>query len=321
MKNRISLRPLYRFAILGLLALFLCAKPASAVDLMVNGGFETGTLTPWVAQYGGCTDNALSWFPFAVRTTSFSSNGFGPIVTPRAGTRFVHHGWTCGPELASGAYYPANTGFLLMYQDVAVPAATGVVLSWSETLYTNLNFYPSPDWRCARPQNYRVEIRNTSNTVLQTLFTRTAPAYTTTNDNNVYTDHSVSLGATYAGQTIRVAFIFTIETGLSAPGSVGIDRVLLETLGPTASNVSISGQVLIANGRAPRAAFVTLSDLLGNTRSTYVDRAGRYQFTEVEAGQTYYLSVDAKGYTFSPPTRVVTPNFDVTELNFTAYTP
>ena len=94
--------------------------------------------------------------------------------------------------------------------------------------------------------------------------------------------------------------------------------MLLETLGPTASGVSVGGHVLTSLGLAPRRAFVTLSDVNGNTRTTYVDRFGHYQFDDVEAGRTYYLSVDAKGYSFSPPTQVVTPNFGVTELNFTA---
>ena len=88
---------------------------------------------------------------------------------------------------------------------------------------------------------------------------------------------------------------------------------------PTASNVSLGGYVLTQQGRAPRGASVTLNDLLGNSRETTVNSVSYYQFTEVEAGRTYLLTVTAKGYNFTPPTAVVTPNFDIAELNFTAF--
>ena len=88
---------------------------------------------------------------------------------------------------------------------------------------------------------------------------------------------------------------------------------------PTAASVSLGGYVLTQLGRAPRGAFVTLTDLLGNSRETTVNRFGYYQFTEVEAGRVYFLTVTAKGYNFTPPNAVVTPNFDIAELNFTAF--
>ena len=87
---------------------------------------------------------------------------------------------------------------------------------------------------------------------------------------------------------------------------------------PTASPVNVGGYVLTQIGRAPRGATVTLTDLLGNAQSTAVNRFGHYQFN-VEPAQIYFVTVEAKGYNFTPPTHVVTPNFDVEELNFTAF--
>jgi hypothetical protein len=87
---------------------------------------------------------------------------------------------------------------------------------------------------------------------------------------------------------------------------------------PTATAVSLSGYVLTERGRAPRNAFVTLTDLAGRSQSVAVNRWGHYTFSDITAGQTYFLTVDAKGYRFSPATAVVTPNFDLEELNFTA---
>ena len=86
---------------------------------------------------------------------------------------------------------------------------------------------------------------------------------------------------------------------------------------PTAAGVS--GYVLTQPGRAPRGATVTLTDLFGQAQTTTVNRFGHYSFTDVAAGQTYFVTVTAKGYNFTPPTAVVTPGFDVENLDFTAF--
>ena len=87
---------------------------------------------------------------------------------------------------------------------------------------------------------------------------------------------------------------------------------------PTASGVSVSGAVLTQLGRPVRAATVVLTDVSGQAQKTKVNRWGDYSFTDVEPGQTYFLSVFAQGFNFQPPTRVVAPNFDQTGLDFTA---
>ncbi len=87
---------------------------------------------------------------------------------------------------------------------------------------------------------------------------------------------------------------------------------------PTASAVNIGGYVLTERGRAPRGAFATLTDLAGNERSAAVNRWGHYSFGDIAAGRAYLLSVHAKGYNFSPATVLITPNFDLEELDFTA---
>ena len=71
----------------------------------------------------------------------------------------------------------------------------------------------------------------------------------------------------------------------------------------------------------PSAEIYTRASL-GNTNprdeTLHTTSFGHYEFNDVAAGQTYFLRVEAKGYTFNPPTLVVTPNFDVEDLNFTA---
>ena len=93
----------------------------------------------------------------------------------------------------------------------------------------------------------------------------------------------------------------------------------VDILAPTATPASISGYVLTQIGRAPKGATVTLSDLDGNTSTTTVNRWGQYGFTDVAPGQTYFVTVRAKGYSFTPPTAVVTAGLEAGDLNFTAF--
>ncbi len=85
---------------------------------------------------------------------------------------------------------------------------------------------------------------------------------------------------------------------------------------PTSANVSVSGNILTATGRGLSSAIVTLTDQNGAMRSVRSSSFGSFRFEEVEAGQTYIISVSSKRHQFTP--QVITVNEDVTELNLTA---
>lgn len=85
---------------------------------------------------------------------------------------------------------------------------------------------------------------------------------------------------------------------------------------PTAAGVAIGGRILSAGGRFITRAVVTLTDPNGQTRTAYSNQFGGYQFDEIPAGETYFLNVTAKGYTFTP--QVVTATQTLTMLDFTA---
>ncbi|WP_299756841.1 carboxypeptidase regulatory-like domain-containing protein, partial [uncultured Chloroflexus sp.] len=74
----------------------------------------------------------------------------------------------------------------------------------------------------------------------------------------------------------------------------------------------ISGWVRDASGTP--VAGVTVSD---GTRSATTDAAGQYTLTNVPTG-TYILTPARSGYTFSPPTRTVTVNGNVSGMDFIA---
>ena len=109
-------------------------------------------------------------------------------------------------------------------------------------------------------------------------------------------------------------FVFNEGDPLSAPVNGRVD-----ILAPTGSSVTVSGYVLTQLNRAPRNAWVTLVDLQGNTRTARVNRFGYYEFADVETGLTYILTVNAKGYNFTPPNSLVTPTTNNEVSNFTAF--
>ncbi|MGI8786354.1 MAG: LamG domain-containing protein [Pyrinomonadaceae bacterium] len=87
---------------------------------------------------------------------------------------------------------------------------------------------------------------------------------------------------------------------------------------PTAASVSIGGRVLTAIGRGIRNVRVSLTDASGETRYAMTNPFGYYRFEDVESGATYILSVSAKRYRFENPTRILSVNEEIENLDFTA---
>lgn len=83
---------------------------------------------------------------------------------------------------------------------------------------------------------------------------------------------------------------------------------------PTASNAFVEGQVLTASGNGVPRAVVRLVDSAGNVRTAVTNVFGYYRFEDVQVGETYAMSVTAKGRTFA--SRLVTINDDVSGLDF-----
>jgi hypothetical protein len=85
---------------------------------------------------------------------------------------------------------------------------------------------------------------------------------------------------------------------------------------PTAAGVEISGRIQTSGGRFISRAVVTLTDGNGQVRAAISNQFGMYQFADVPAGGTYFMTVTAKGFEFTP--QVVTPSQAITTLDFTA---
>jgi hypothetical protein len=103
------------------------------------------------------------------------------------------------------------------------------------------------------------------------------------------------------------------------PGQLEVDAVSLSAFPPTAAGVLVSGRVTSAKGNGISGAYVSLVAPSGNVRTVTTSPLGYYQFEEVEAGQSYLVSVSKKGYLFADNPRIITINDEMSDLNFTAF--
>jgi hypothetical protein len=89
-------------------------------------------------------------------------------------------------------------------------------------------------------------------------------------------------------------------------------------LAPTAAAVQISGRVTTAGGNGIRNVTVMLTEASGASRAVITGSFGYYSFADITAGQTFIISVTAKRFNFTQPTRVVMVNEEINNLDFIA---
>jgi len=87
-------------------------------------------------------------------------------------------------------------------------------------------------------------------------------------------------------------------------------------LAPTAANVSLSGRVSNGQGKAVAKAQLTMTNSQGEKFYARSSSFGYFKFTDVQAGETYIITVKSKQYTFAP--QVVNAGQDVTDIIFIA---
>jgi hypothetical protein len=132
--------------------------------------------------------------------------------------------------------------------------------------------------------------------------------------NLTFTSEPTAVGGDFSPLTFESDFFFNnlgpIETQNPTNGQINI-------LSPTAAEVNVSGRVSTNSGRGIRRAIMTISDSLGNQRSTMTNQFGYYNF-EVLAGDTYTISIFSKGHTFKQNVRVLTVSDAVANIDFVA---
>lgn len=183
-----------------------------ATERIVNGSFETGNFSGWT--FINPSSGYRNW---AVTGAGFGGDDGGAFTLPKAtapqhGTYDAWNGVTAG----------ANQSYIL-YQDVTLPSGNYAALTWLDKYQMNYTQFCTTQCGTA---NYRVQILNTSNVLLQTLYSVTT--LTNTNTNTGWVTHNVDVSA-YAGQTIRLRFFTIVDKELQGPGQVEIDGVSLQT--------------------------------------------------------------------------------------------
>jgi hypothetical protein len=85
------------------------------------------------------------------------------------------------------------------------------------------------------------------------------------------------------------------------------------------TSVSLSGRILMSNGGGISNALVTLTG--GNLPAPLIVQTGSFgyfNFPGLQSGQTYTVTVVTGRYVLAQPTRMVTPQADVTDFDFVA---
>jgi hypothetical protein len=155
----------------------LTVNPATATELIVNGGFEGGTASPWTLS----------------GTAGYANTALGTGSFPHSGQGYV---FLCNANSATGS----------VFQTITIPAsATGTLNFW-------LNVASSETTTITQYDRLFVEVRNTSGTLLATLGT-----FSNLNKaaNGVYTLRTFNVSQ-FRGQTVRLQFRATTDFSLSS---------------------------------------------------------------------------------------------------------
>lgn len=283
--------------------MLVSAKTASAVELITNGGFESGT-----AFLGWTISNPANGFHNWANTGSGQGGddcGGCSYALPAA-TQVIEGSKNAWNGLTAGA----NQSYT-MFQQVTIPAGNIAILRWSDKYQANYTTYCSST-NCGQAQ-YFVEITNTSNVVLQTLYTQVT--LDDTNTNTGWVNHTANLSA-YGGQTIRLRFRTLVTVSMAAPAQVEIDGVSLSAMLPSAAEVTVGGRVMNAKGSGISGAQISLTGPAGNVRTAVTSPLGYYQFDGVEAGHTYVIVASKKGYSFSDNPRLISVGEESANVDF-----
>jgi len=108
-------------------------------------------------------------------------------------------------------------------------------------------------------------------------------------------------------------------SGTNFRDEFGLDDITVRSASPLAADATIGGRVMTPNGRGIRNVFVTLQggDLVEPMRAI-TNGFGYYSFEGLEAGQTYILTVDTKRHAFNTPSRVISLNDSISDIDFVA---
>ena len=193
------------------------------VELLVNGGFETGTFAGWTATSNGIAE-LTPW------TVGGAGGGFFSNTSPLSGNFDAYNGF----DGDAGLVYE-------LYQDVVIPP------NHTATLYTNHRIvYDSLEIFSTLDRIFEISIRDVDNDVLTTLFSQSITMNGAPLTDLGWNAQSFDVSA-HAGSTVRVHFREFIPENFTGPANIELDDIsLVAVLVPEpASIVALFGGVLV----------------------------------------------------------------------------
>lgn len=275
-------------------------QSAGAAELITNGGFETGTFTGWTAV----NSNGF-WLPWQI-TNAGAGGTFNPpfFTAPPVGTKDA---WQGTATTTPGVPFTLD-------QTITLPAAQPASMTWKHRFQVNLVDFCTTVAACG-VVTYQVQILNTSNTVLATLWSVTAPALAKTDSGWQTVIKNLTA---FAGQTIKIRFITNATVFLAGPGQLEIDAVSVQSPSVvTAAEATVGGRLLSADGRPISGGVVTLTDG-PEVRTAMSNPFGYYRFDSIATGRTYIISANSKRYFFPDSPVALSVTGDRIDMDFQA---
>jgi uncharacterized repeat protein (TIGR01451 family) len=169
---------------------------AGTNQLVLNGGFETGTFTNWSKT------NSSTAGDWVINNGTYVPPGPGGATVPFAGSY-------------SAVSEQTGAGTHTLYQDITISSnTTSATLAWTDRIRNFATQFTT------NSQYFHVEIRGTNNAVLQIAFSTKPGDPLTTN----WVTRSFNLSS-YIGQKIRVVFVESDSLGYF---NVGLDNISVQ---------------------------------------------------------------------------------------------
>lgn len=202
------------------------------VELITNGGFETGDFTGWTA----------------------TTNADGVVITELTPWQVTGAGagWFNSSSPLSGNFdalngFDGDAGLIYeLYQDVAIPAGNTATLETNHRIvFDGLGILSTLD------RVFEVSIRDTANMLLQSLYSESITLNGVSQTDLGWNNQSFDVSA-HAGSTVRVHFREFIPESYTGPANIELDNISLSAV-PEPTSLALVCFAICALGMHRRA--------------------------------------------------------------------
>lgn len=139
--------------------------------------------------------------------------------------------------------------------------------------------------------------------------------------NGVFAAFNIDLSAVTAIENQPTVYFRLLGSGgTGAAGTLRVDNFQVQaTSSVSAATVTVGGRVTTAGGYGIGGAMLSIDG--GSLSEPIFARTspfGYYSFEGIPAGQVYVITITSKSYTFSPPSRAITVQDSIGDVDFVA---